>query len=73
MKRKAPWKDFEGNDMNAEDYKELTVVLTELLWLRATYTSFIPEGSKERRLHEKKISVLKELRDKYETEALKGG
>jgi hypothetical protein len=58
--------------MTSEDYKELTVVLTELLWLRVTYTSFLLEGSVERKPHEKKISALKKLRDKCEAEALKG-
>lgn len=58
--------------MTPEDYKELTVVLTELLWLRVTYTSFMLEGTQERKPHEKKISALKKLRDKCEAEALKG-
>lgn len=63
--------DFEREVMTPEDYKELTVVLTELLWLRVTYTSFLLEGSQERKPHEKKISTLKKLRDKCEAEALK--
>lgn len=58
--------------MTPEDYKELTVVLTELLWLRVTYTSFLLEGSKERHPHEQKIKRLKQLRDLCEAEALKG-
>lgn len=57
--------------MTPEDYKELAAVLTELLWLRVTYTSFIPEDSKERIPHEKKLVKLKQLRDKCEAMALK--
>lgn len=47
-------------------------MLTELLWLRVTYTSFLLDGSAERKPHEKKISALKKMRDKCEAEALKG-
>jgi len=67
-----PAPTFEREDVTPEDYKELTVVLTELLWLRVTYTSFLLEGSTERKPHEKKISALKRLRDKCKAEALKG-
>ncbi len=57
--------------MTPDDYKELTTMLTELLWLRVTYTSFLLEGSAERKPHEKKIAALKKMRDKCEAEALK--
>jgi hypothetical protein len=67
-----PAPTFERETVTPEDYKELTTVLTELLWLRVTYTSFLLEGSQERKPHEKKISALKVLRDKCEAEALKG-
>jgi len=66
-----PAPTFERIEVTPEDYKELTTVLTELLWLRVTYTSFLLEG-KERLPHERKIQTLKRLRDKCEAEALKG-
>lgn len=57
--------------MQSNDYKAVVGLLTELLWIRATATSFIPEGAAERKPFEKRIGEIKRLRALCEVEALK--
>lgn len=57
--------------MTPQDLKKISELLTELGWHMATFVSFIPESSKERKPFELRMRELRKLRDLCETEALK--
>lgn len=57
--------------MTREEYRRTAELLTEMRWLVATYTSFIAEGSKERKPFDAKLKELERLRCACESEAMK--
>jgi len=57
--------------MSPEELKEISQLLTELRWLQATFTSFLPDGSKEYKVHKAKADRIGKLREKCENEAMK--
>jgi len=57
--------------MSSEDFKRLAELLTEFRWLQACFTSFIPQGSKEYKMHKAKADEIGKLREKCENKAMK--
>jgi len=57
--------------MTPEDFKRTAELLTEMRWMVATFTSFIPEKSKERKPFDLKLRELERLRCVCENEAMK--
>jgi hypothetical protein len=57
--------------MTKEDFKRTSELLTEMRWMVATFTSFIPEQSKERKPFDAKLKELERLRCAHESEAMK--
>ncbi len=57
--------------MTKDKYKRTAELLTELRWHVATFTSFIPDGSKERKPFDAKLRDLERLRLACESEAMK--
>ena len=57
--------------MSPEDFRRLSELLTEFRWLQACFTSFIPQGSKEYKMHKAKADEIGKLRELCENEAMK--
>lgn len=57
--------------MPPADYKLVSEMLTELQWLRATFTSFIPEGTSPYKILKGRTAEVRRLRDLCEEEAMK--
>lgn len=59
--------------MNNDDLKRMSELLTELRWHVVTFTSFLPEGSKERKPFTAKLKEIERLRCICEQESAKCG
>ena len=57
--------------MNPEDFRRIAELLTEFRWMQACFTSFLPQGSKEYKVHKAKTDEIGKLREKCENEAMK--
>jgi len=59
------------NRLHQGDYKRISELLTEMRWMVATFTSFIPEHSKERKPFSARLQELERLRILCEQEAMR--
>ncbi len=57
--------------MTAADLKRISELLTEMRWMQACFTSFLPEKSAERKPFDAKLRELERLRLLCEQEAMK--
>ena len=56
--------------MAAEQFRRVVELLTEMRWQQATFTSFIPQASKEYKMFKKKVDEIGQLRELCEKEAM---
>ena len=70
-------KPFLSDEMNTDkqltqpDLRRIAELLTEFRWMQACFTSFLPQGSKEYKIHKAKTDEVGKLREKCENEAMK--
>jgi len=58
--------------MTSEQFRRVSELLTELRWMQACFTSFIPQDSKEYKIFKKKTDEIGALREICEQEVIKG-
>ena len=56
--------------LTKEDYRRISELLTEMRWMNACFTSFLPAAGKERKPFEKKLHELNRLRELCWKEAM---
>jgi len=64
-------REFDSGILQKDDFRRISELLTELRWMQACFTSFLPLDSKEYKLFKKKTDEIGRLHEKCENEAMK--
>jgi len=64
-------REFNTNQLGPNQFRRISELLTEFRWLQACFTSFLPQDSKEYKMHKAKAAEIGKLRELCENEAMK--